>query len=404
MQKDQVQNHSIDTFYYAISRILERASFYGFRSLVILYMIGETLKMESTDALEIYGLLVGSLLFSQIVGAVFGDLLIGNKKAMIVGAVIQAIGSFIICIPSNIGLYMGLVLVVLGSGFYTPNITSNFGKLYLNKTKLLDAGFTLFYLAINIGSFLGILAIGYLADHFDYQIGFMASGILMLLSIIPILISKEAVPTESTEDKVALDKRIIKIAIAFLAVGLFWASYELANFQIFDLQLQFGQSAALQISQPFWQSMDSLLNLPVSLVAIIVWSYFYSNPFFKLLLGFLFGVLSFGILIFLPQIPTELHAIAYLISLFFLAISEIHVAPIIYSILTKYANPKYLAILISLAFVPTRLITLLFGLFNDKVSDNPISGVLIGIIIIVFAVIGLSGYVWWNKKTTRNPI
>lgn len=404
MQKNQVQNHSIDTFYYAISRMLERASFYGFRALLVLYMIGETLKMESTDALEIYGLLVGSLLFSQIVGAVIGDLLIGNKKAIIVGAVIQAIGTFIACIPSSIGLYVGLFLVVLGSGFFTPNSISNFGKLYLSKTKLLDAGFTLFYLAVNIGSFLGIFVIGFIADHFNYQIGFIASGILMLLSIIPLLISKEILPIEIEKNEVAIDKRIVNSAMAFLVVGLFWASYEMANFQIFDLQMQFAESAALQLSKPMWQSIGSLFLLPISVVAIVLWTCFYSNPFFKLMLGFVFGVLSFGMLLLLPEIPAELHAVTYLVSLLFLAVAEIHIAPIIHSILTKYSNPKYLAILISLAFLPTRLISLIFGLFNDKLYDNPMLGLKIGIVGMTVVGIGLIGYVWWNKKTTYNTV
>ena len=165
MEKIQNQKHTKETLYYSISRMLERASYYGFELLVVLYMVGETLKMERTEALTIYGWLVGSLVFSQIIGGLFGDLLIGNKKSIIIGGIIQAIGAFSLCIPSTTGLYLGLFLVVLGSGFFTPNILSNFGKSYLNKTKLLDSGFTIFYLAINLGSFLGILLIGYLEKH-----------------------------------------------------------------------------------------------------------------------------------------------------------------------------------------------------------------------------------------------
>lgn len=79
--------------------MLERASYYGFRALVVLYMVGETLKMERTEALTIYGWLIGSLVFSQIIGGLFGDLLIGNKKSIIIGGIIQAIGAFSLCIP-----------------------------------------------------------------------------------------------------------------------------------------------------------------------------------------------------------------------------------------------------------------------------------------------------------------
>jgi len=165
MEKIQNQKHNKETFYYCLSRMLERASYYGFRTLVVLYMTGEILKMENTEALGIYGWFTASLVFSQIIGAILGDLLIGNKKAVIIGAILQSLGAFGLCIPSTTGLYIGLFLVVLGGGLYTPNIISNFGKLYLNRTKLLDAGFTLFYFAVNIGAFVGVLRNKYQLFH-----------------------------------------------------------------------------------------------------------------------------------------------------------------------------------------------------------------------------------------------
>lgn len=404
MDKIENQKHTIETLYYSISRMLERASYYGFRALVVLYMVGETLKMERAEALTIYGWLIGSLVFSQIIGGLFGDLLIGNKKSIIIGGIIQAIGAFSLCIPSTTGLYLGLFLVVLGSGFFTPNIISNFGKSYLNKTKLLDSGFTIFYLAINLGSFLGILLIGYIGETYGYNIGFVLSGILMLISIIPILLSKEKSLDEIEKNQFSINKRILNILIAFIVVGLFWGFYEISSIRTYDLQLQLSEISTLGIPNHLWQSINSIFILPISIIAIILWTYFYSSQFFKLMLGFIFGVVSFGIFFFIPEIPTEQHTITYLISLLFLAISEIHIAPIIHSILTKYSNPKYLAILISLAFLPTRLISLIFGLFNDRLYDNPMLGLEIGIVGMIVVGIGLIGYVWWNKKTTYNTV
>ena len=384
--------------------MLERASYYGFRALVVLYMVGETLKMERTEALSIYGWFSASIVFSQIIGGLFGDLLIGNKKAIIIGGIIQAIGAFSLCIPSTTGLYLGLFLVVLGSGFFTPNIISNFGKTYLNKTKLLDSGFTIFYLAINLGSYLGISLIGYSGEKFGYNIGFIISGILMLLSIVPIIISKEINFEGLEKSESSISKRILNILIAFIVVGVFWGIYEISDIRIFDLQMQFSEISAWNISKSLWQSINSIFILPISIVAIILWTYFYSSQFFKLMLGFIFGVLSFGILFLIPEVLTEQHTITYLISLLFLGISEIHIAPIIHSILTKYSNPKYLAILISLAFLPTRLISLIFGLFNDKLYDNPMLGLKIGIVGMTIIGIGLIGYVVWNKNYLQQRV
>ena len=403
MEKIQNQKHSPETLFYAISRMLERASYYGFRALVVLYMTGETLKMEQTEALIIYGWFTTSIVFSQIVGALFGDLLIGNKKSIIIGGIAQTIGTFMLCLSSTIGLYLGLFLVVLGSGFFSPNIISNFGKTYLNKTKLLDSGFTIFYLAINLGSFLGILLIGYLAEKYGYNIGFTISGILMLISIIPILLTQEKRRDEIDKNEFAIRRtRILNILIAFIVLGLFWGFYELSSIRSFDLQLQLSEISTLDIPNHLWQSLNSILILPISIIAIILWTYFYSNQFFKLMLGFIFGVISFGILFLIPKVPTEQHTIAYLISLLFLAISEIHIVPIIYSILIKYSNPKYLAILISLTFLPTRLISIIFGLFNDKLYDNPMLGLKIGIVGMTITGIGLLGYIMIIKKTSHN--
>jgi POT family proton-dependent oligopeptide transporter len=384
--------------------MLERASYYGLRALVILHMTGEVLKMDRTEAYSILGWVSVSLIFSQIIGALLGDLLLGNRKLIIIGGVIQAIGAFILCISSTTGLYLGLLLFVLGSGFVTPNIISNFGKLYLNKTKLLDSGFTIFYLAINLGSFLGILLIGYLGETFGYNIGFITSGILMLISIVPILISKENAEIEIKKNELPIDKRILNILIALLVVGLFWGIYGISDIRFFDLQIQFSKISALNISKSMWQSFGAVFTLPISILAIILWTFFYSTHFFKLMLGFIFGIISFGILFLIPEIPTEQHTIIYLLSLFFLGISEIHIAPIINSVLTKYSNPKYLTIIISLAFLPTRLISLLFGLFNDRIYDEPILGLKTGIVVMIIVGVGLIGYVSWNKKntTTKN--
>jgi len=400
MEKIQNQKHTIETFYYSLTRMLERASYYGLRALVVLYMTGEILKMDSTEALTIYGWFAGSVVFSQIFGALLGDLLIGNKKTIIVGGIIQALGAFALCVPNTYGLYAGLFLVVLGNGFFTPNIIANFGKSYLNKTKLLDAGFTIFYLAINLGSFLGMMAIGYSGEKFGYNIGFLICGLLTLLSLIPILKAKENEFQE--KEKISNGKRILNILIAFVVVGLFWGFYELSSIRTFDLQLQLSEVSTLDIPNHLWQSLNSIFILPISIIAIIFWTYFYSNQFFKLMLGFIFGVISFGILFLIPEVPTEQHTITYLISLLFLAISEIHIAPIIHSILTKYSNPKFLAILISLAFLPTRLISLAFGLFNDKLYDHPMLGLKIGIVGMTAIGIGLIGYILINKKTTYN--
>lgn len=401
MRKIKNQKHSKETLFFATSKVFERASYYGLRAIILLYMIGETLKIEDSKALIIFGWLLVSLLFSQIIGGIFGDLIIGNKKSIIIGGIIQAIGAFILCVPSINGLYIGLFLVVLGNGFFTPNFTSNFGKLYLNKTKLLDSGFTILYFAINLGSFFGVLLIGYIGNKYGYNFGFIFSGVLMLLSIIPIIFSKEKNIAKKSNNELLLSNRILNILVAFIVIGVFWQIYEISNTRVFNLQLQFSEISSLGVPEFLWQSINVIFILPISLFVIVFWSFFYKNQFFKLMLGFIFGALSLGVLFLIPDELKEQHSIVFMISLFFLTMAEIHISPTLHSVLTKYTNPKYLAILISLAFLPGRLISLIFGLFNDEFYDNPMLGVKFGIIIFTVIGLGLLGYNQLNKKTNH---
>ena len=402
MEIIQNQYHTKETLYLAIARMFERASYYGFRTLIVLYMVGETFKMERSEAASIYGWFVALLVFSQILGAVLGDLVIGNRKLIILGATLQTIGTFCLCIPFTSGLYLGLFLIVLGCGFFTPNLISNYGKIYLNKSKLLDSGFTIFHLATKLGSFFGVLLIGYLSDKYGFTAGFILAGLLMLISLVPIFLSKERCFEETENNKSGLNKRILIIAMAFLLVGLFWGFNDMSYIRIHDLELQLKELSSSVFPDYFWQENNTIFFLPISIIAIILWNKFYSNQFFKIMLGFIFGAMAFGILLLTTELPNEQNLIIFMIFLLFFGIAEVHISLVMYSILTKYSNPKYLTILISLTFLPTALILFSFGLFNDKIYDNPILGLKIGIIGMAIIGIGLIGFIWWNKKTPKH--
>lgn len=398
MESIQNQNHTKETFYFALSRMFERASYYGFRALLILYMTGKVLKMDKSQAIGIYAWFTASIVFSQILGAILGDLIIGNKKSILIGATLQALGTFCFCLPFTTGLYLGLSLIVLGNGLYSPNLISNFGKLYFNKTKLLDSGFTIFHFAMNLGSFFGVLLIGYFSNQYSFNVGFILCGILMMFSLLPLIISKEIRIEKIENSKIKPKNRILNIVTAFILVGLFWGFYRMANVQSLDLHFQFHEISASIFLNYFWESFYSISMLLTGLIAIVLWSFFYNSQFYKILLGCIFGALSFGMLLLVPEVPSAQHFKIYLTSLILLAIAEIHIAPVIYSILTKYANPKYLTILISLTFVPTGLFSLLFELFNGTMNENPILGLKFGILGLSLIGIGMMGYFWWNKK------
>lgn len=398
------QKHSKETYLFTISKTFERISYYGMRSLLILYMTESVLKMKTTDAFNIYGWFLFALLFSKIIGAIIGDLFIGNKKAIILGGIIQALGAFSFFIPSTVGLYTGLFLIILGSGLYSPNLFSNFGKIYLNKIKLLDAGFAIFYFGTNLGAFLAILSIGYIGEKYGWNFGFFILGILMLLSIIPIIISKGEKQLNNIK-KSADNQMIMNIIIGLIVVSLFWVIYSIGNIRILDIQPIFFENIESELLKKIWTYIDLSFIIPISLIASIIWTHFYNNQFIKLTIGFIFGAIAFGILFLIPEIPTEKHMIIYFLAIFLLGISEIHIAPILFSILTKNSNPKYLAILISLSAIPIRLFNALITFtFEGKLYKNPIFSLKFALISMIIISIGLIIFVKWKRITTYNNV
>lgn len=394
----EAQTYNKDTLLFSISRMLERASYYGLRSLIVLYMTSEILKMEKSEALTIYGWFTASIIFSHIIGGLLGDLVIGNKKSIIIGGLLQTIGAFSFCIPSTTGLYIGLFLVVLGGGLYTPNIISNFGKLYLRKTKLLDSRFTLFYLAVNVGSFLGITLIGYLGYKYGFNSGFIVVGILVFLTIIPILFTKEKNPTELCTNKLPISNKVTYISIALILVGLFWALFDISQIRLHDIEYELSRILTYDITNNMWQSLNSVFLFPLSIIAFIIWNYLYSSQFFKLMIGFIFGAASFGVLLLIPDAPGQQHIFFYLTCLILLSVSEVHIIPVIHSVLTQYSNPKYLAILISLSIIPVRMFPIILRYFNEGIYNYPTIGVIIGFIGMSVLGIGLFIYILINKK------
>ena len=415
MKKIINQQHNLETYLYAASRMFERASFYGLRSIFVLYLVSDFFQMDNGEALRFYTVFTSTIIASGLIGAILGDLLIGNKNAILIGTLLNAIGAFCLFIPSIAGLYIGLFLVVLGSGLYTPNLTSSFGRLYLNKTKLLDAGFTILYFAINIGAFLGVLVIGSIGELVGWNYGFAAAGVLMLLSFVPILFIEDRGFEQSEDKKIPSDKNVLdsnlvpstfkqpihknaflKVVASVVSVGLFWVFYEFGYGRIFDLQSKFIEQSTFDIPISLWSASASSLTIVIGLMAAIYWSYIYSRSFFKLLLGFLFGTISFGLLFLIPTVPLEQHITIYILSLLSLGIAEIYISPIMFSVLIKYANPRYLSILVSLSIILVRLLMYVSSIVKEFFTDLYLAAFLGMSFVVVLGV----GFFLYLKRTT----
>ena len=186
---DEFFGHPIGLRTLFLTEMWERMSFYGMRALLVLYMTGGVgalnggLGFSQIDAQAIYGLYVGMVYFMVVPGGWLADNLLGHQKAVLYGAIVITLGHFTLALPIQQTFFLGLAFVVLGTGLLKGNISTIVGELYNDRDHQRDSGFTLFYMSINIGSFLGFLICGYLGEKIGWHWGFGAAGLGMLLGL-----------------------------------------------------------------------------------------------------------------------------------------------------------------------------------------------------------------------------
>lgn len=175
-----------------MTEMWERFSFYGIRPLLILFMstavLGGGFGFERTEASAIVGIYAASVYLSSLPGGWIADRLLGLRRAIQYGAVLITLGHLSIGLSGFVGgkvpFFIGLVLIVIGTGLLKPNISAIVGDLYPEGGARRDAGFSIFYMGINAGSFFGQLVTGFLGEKYGYHLGFGAAGVGMLFALL----------------------------------------------------------------------------------------------------------------------------------------------------------------------------------------------------------------------------
>ncbi len=166
----------------------ERFSFYGMKALLVLFVADSAtggLGWSEASASRLFGWYGLGAYALPVLGGFLADRLTGTHRAMVIGGVIIAAGHFCLAVPSNGAFFTGLVLVVLGTGFFKANVSTMIGQLYRQGDPRRDGGFTIFYMGVNVGGLLGPLVCGYLAKspRFGWHWGFGAAGVGMVLGL-----------------------------------------------------------------------------------------------------------------------------------------------------------------------------------------------------------------------------
>jgi proton-dependent oligopeptide transporter, POT family len=176
----------------AAAEMWERFSYYGMRAILVLYLT-KSLHWSGQDASRLYGAYTGAVYLTPMIGGYLADRFIGTRRSLVIGGIIIAIGHFLLAVNSMTFFYAGLIAVVIGTGFFKPNVSTMVGQLYAKGDPRRDAGFTIFYSCFNFGAFLAPLICGFLAEdeRFGWHLGFGAAGVGMVLGLIVYLVGRD---------------------------------------------------------------------------------------------------------------------------------------------------------------------------------------------------------------------
>src|SRR5882724_11536987 len=181
------QYHPVGLYTLFFTEMWERLSYYGMRALLLLFMVDSVrggMGLTDKTAASIYGLYTAAVYLAALPGGWFADRVLGAQKAVWYGGIIIALGHFTLAIPRTQCFYIGLILVVLGTGLLKPNVSAMVGELYPEGGARRDAGFSIFYMGINLGAFIGPFVCGTLGEKINWHYGFGAAGIGMVLGLI----------------------------------------------------------------------------------------------------------------------------------------------------------------------------------------------------------------------------
>ena len=382
----ELLGHPVGLFTCFFTEMWERFSYYGMRALLILYMVGSTQKpglgFSTAKSAQIYGLYTMLVYLMGVPGGFVADKFLGHRRAVFVGGVIIAAGHFSMAFPSLASFYLGLGLIIIGTGLLKPNVSTIVGTLYTRDDPRRDSAFSIFYMGINLGAFISPLVCGYLGQKIDWHAGFAAAGFGMVLGLIqyaagrkhlePVSEAKESkfeptAPTAPEPGPVFTKQdwgRITAASILTLFALIFWAGFEQAGS---SLNLFADRATRLNIfgfdyPSSWFQSVEPLFVIIFSPIFAWIWlSLGKRNPSspLKFTMGLFFLALSF-----LLVVPAAKYFEAsgqrvspwWLIGLYFLQMcGELCLSPVGLSMVTKLSPPRIVGFMMGVWFFATAM-------------------------------------------------
>jgi len=245
--KSTVLGHPSGLFVLFFTEMWERFSFYGMRALLVMFLTSSLIdggwEWNREQAMALFGSYVGLVYLSTMLGGYFADKVIGYRYAVVLGATLMTLGHASMAVETQFAIYLGLILLVFGNGFFKPNMTSIISEMYKDRPEKKDGAYTIFYMGVNAGAFFGILLCGYLGEKVGWSWGFGLAGIFMFFGTLQFWLAQNifgniGLKPVKSETKVELtgDDKLnpfspIQLALIGIMVllGLLWIIFEPAK-------------------------------------------------------------------------------------------------------------------------------------------------------------------------------
>ena len=313
-----ILGHPSGLFTLFFTEMWERFSYYGMRAILVLFLISsidnEGWGWDRAEALELYALYTGLVYVTPIFGGLIADRLIGYRKSIVAGAFLMTLGHAAMALEVfyDFYLYIGLALLILGNGLFKPNISSIVGQMYKDEGKLKDGAYTIFYMGINAGAFLGILLCGYIGENVNWHYGFGLAGIFMLFGMLQFhfgqnifgdvgLRPKESKKIEEkdnnvqTSRKVTIDRLLVIVIFSFVTI-FFWWGFEQAGGSMTIFANDYTARDLEGTGALIFKIVNTLLTIVPMIILTIILYVLFRNTFEKYAVSNIFLASSFVII------------------------------------------------------------------------------------------------------------
>ncbi|WP_341508642.1 peptide MFS transporter [Photobacterium damselae subsp. damselae] len=402
------------------TELWERFSYYAMRAILVLYLTDKTINgglgWSTQDALQLYGTYTGLVYFTPLIGGWIADNILGQRRSIIIGGILMAIGQFTLALPHSMVdphavtfFYIGLGFLVVGNGLFKPNISTMVGDLYKEGDHRRDGAFTIFYMGINIGSLLAGVIAGTASTVYGWKAGFLCAGIGMTMSLIIQLLFAERllgnigkVPAahraaamnksgkQEPLTKVERDRlKVILVMCTFVIV--FWAGFEQAGglMNIYSQEYTNRMIGSFEVPAAWFQSLNPFFIIICAPILASIWVKMGKNEpaspvkfalaMFSLALGF---ACMIGAALEQGGDLTVKTSMMWLVgAYFFHTIGELCLSPIGLSLVTKLAPLRLASLMMGAWFGANAIANYVAGIVGSRLGETGPLAIFSGIAI-----------------------